>query len=241
MQSAVNHYSKTQFLTEPLSNNAFDYEERKKTNPHPQIYIPSLIDGAPQDVQTGNHIVFEAADDSGKIKSHLGLQNFIKIRRTEGNVYIIDNHNHAFYFWHLEALQRPTTLIHIDQHRDSRIPANFLTAAEAKNLDKVFEYTNTILNVGNFIPPAVKTGLIENVIMITGDAELKDFKTIPKHFILDIDLDFFAPELDFIDNTSKLQLIQKLLPKATVTTIATSPFFIDQKLALQKLNEILSP
>jgi hypothetical protein len=46
--------------------------------------------------------------------------------------------------------------------------------------------------------------------------------------ILNLDLDFFAPEMDFIDEEKKVRLIRNLLPKVKYVTIATSPYFIDQ-------------
>jgi hypothetical protein len=56
--------------------------------------------------------------------------------------------------------------------------------------------------------------------------------------ILNIDLDIFSPEMDFIDDTKKMKLIKKLLHRAPLITIATSPFFIDQEIALRKLYEL---
>jgi homogentisate 1,2-dioxygenase len=46
--------------------------------------------------------------------------------------------------------------------------------------------------------------------------------------VLNIDLDFFAPEMNFIDEEEKLKLIRNLLGKVKCVTIATSPYFIDQ-------------
>jgi hypothetical protein len=54
--------------------------------------------------------------------------------------------------------------------------------------------------------------------------------------ILNLDLDFFAPEMDFIDEEKKIRLIRNLLPKVKCVTIATSPYFIDQCIALEKLH-----
>ena len=46
--------------------------------------------------------------------------------------------------------------------------------------------------------------------------------------VLNLDLDIFAPELDFIPEAKKMQLIRNLLQKVDYVTIATSPYFIDQ-------------
>lgn len=64
-----------------------------------------------------------------------------------------------------------------------------------------------------------------------------DYK-IPKNSILNIDLDFFAPEMDFIGEWKKLQCIRNILPQVQLITIATSPYFIDQARAIEKLKLI---
>jgi len=58
------------------------------------------------------------------------------------------------------------------------------------------------------------------------------------HIILNIDLDFWAPELDHIDNNLKIEKTKYLMEKADLITISTSPFFIDQKLALEVLRKL---
>ena len=173
-------------------------------------------------------------------------------------VYIFDNHNHAFYFWQLErlggTLKNGSLLIHVDQHKDSRVPGTFLCDEGLKSADQIFKYTNTVLNVGNFIPAAQKSGLAGKVINVDSSESLAaigcDLAALrgdsgecvgraARTIILDIDLDFFAPELDYINNDLKLAVIKKLLPLANVVTIATSPFFINQEAALYWLQRIL--
>ena len=122
-----------------------------------------------------------------------------------------------------------------------RTPSVFLTPQEAQNEEMIFIYTNTILNVGNFIPAAQKTELIKQIFFIDSEKSLEEFnieKVIGENLILDVDLDFFAPDLDYINNQKKVKIIRELLPLAKVVTFATSPFFISQELALAKLREI---
>jgi hypothetical protein len=38
-------------------------------------------------------------------------------------------------------------LYHIDEHTDSRVPEKIISKEDAKDLNKVFEYTNFCLNV----------------------------------------------------------------------------------------------
>ncbi|MCC6643328.1 UPF0489 family protein [Candidatus Peregrinibacteria bacterium] len=248
MLKPFQHYQNEYLLTEPFGNNGFDYEKRSESHPEPYLRIAPLYfypnyEQAIDHFQIGITPAFEILDED-KIRSFAGLINFLSFpeRSSDAPIFVFDNHNHAFYFWHQAAqqLQLKTSLqlIHVDQHKDSRLPANFISSQEASNPEILFEYTNLTLNVGNFIPPAIKTGLLSEVINIDSETSIKEFSHNGKPFILDIDLDFFAPELDYIGNTNKISLIQKLLPKASLITIATSPYFIDQQLAKHFLEEI---
>jgi hypothetical protein len=55
---------------------------------------------------------------------------------------------------------------------------------------------------------------------------------------LNLDLDFFAPELDYIPFEDKKWIILHFAHQAQLITIATSPFFIDQKRAIEMLGEV---
>lgn len=258
-------YKKSFFISEPVSNNAFSFERRKK----PRLYVPALVEGGLENVVAGEQVVFEDFDDDGVLRSCKGLANFVRIagagRGAAGvgagdaaggvsaPIYIFDNHNHAFAFWHDErtsgALNDGAILVHIDGHKDYRMPESFLSREDSRDLAKIFEYTNSVLNVGNFIPPAEKTGLVGEVIFVLSETEIDEFDfgrleamasgAPARNLILDIDLDFFAPELDYIGNEKKLALIKRLLPLAKVVTFATSPFFIEQNLAISWLKKIL--
>ncbi|USN58290.1 MAG: hypothetical protein H6767_08520 [Candidatus Peribacteria bacterium] len=56
--------------------------------------------------------------------------------------------------------------------------------------------------------------------------------------VLNLDLDFFEPALDFIDYDLKKQVVLDIARKADLITVATSPFFIDQELALKVFRDI---
>ena len=63
---------------------------------------------------------------------------------------------------------------------------------------------------------------------------------IPREpYILDIDLDFRAPETGNAIE-SHLALLQTLIQKAEAVTIATSPYFLDQDLAIAMVKKIFS-
>lgn len=242
-------YDKPFLIREPVSNNAFSFDKR----PAAALYVAALRDGTIGDVKAGKEIVFEDFDDEGVLRSCKGLAEFVRTRLGKKPVYVFDNHNHAFAFWHLEMIRGTVkegcTIIHIDRHKDSRDPGAYLRPGEALDENAVFGYTNTTLNVGNFIPPTLITGLAREVIIIDSEDAIDsfDFDGLAEHggrgagkrdLILDIDLDFFAPEMDYIGNEKKMSLIKKLADRAKMLTIATSPFFIEPVLALKYLAEI---
>ncbi len=234
------HHYRGFFIHNPVSNNAFSYHQRKE----PKLHVAPLIEADISKLQVGSEVAFEDFDDNQKIKSCVGLKNCLKFEFSANNkkipVYIFDNHNHAYYFWNIESVkksfQKKIKLIHIDQHKDSRKPTKYPLS---NDLDTIFNYTNTELNVGNFIDPALHSGLIESVINISSQAEMDNFEIVPGDpFLLDIDMDFFDPKLDYINNNQKIDLIKNLIPRASVITVATSPFFIDQNLAIKYLRKI---
>jgi len=57
-------------------------------------------------------------------------------------------------------------------------------------------------------------------------------------YILDIDLDFRAPETGN-QIESHLALLHSLIQNAESVTIATSPFFLDQHLAIEMVGKLV--
>ena len=211
-------YNKPFYITGNYGNNAFSYEKRV----NPQLYVPPVIEGDFSDLQVGGEVVFEDFED-GKLRSCVGLRNFVKMDFWGTPGVVFDNHNHAFYFWH-EAGIRGATLVHVDQHKDTREPSEWFK-------DDAFKYTNEVLNVGNYIPPAVKCGTVNEVVSITGNVGL-DQEPRQGNVILNLDLDFFVPEME-IDFVVARKFLREQAKVADLITVATSPFFIDQKKALE--------
>jgi hypothetical protein len=52
-------YSTPTYISDPIGNNAFSFEERKALLSPGEIYIPSLIQGTLADLQRGSEICFE--------------------------------------------------------------------------------------------------------------------------------------------------------------------------------------
>lgn len=240
----MSQYQQPFFITEKVSNNAFNYERRQQTH-EPKIYVPQLRQGTLADVKIGTQTAFEDFDETDTLRSYPGLETFIKTSIGNKPTYIFDNHNHAFFFWCLEYQQKTfrdgATLIHIDQHKDTRTPESFPSESAKNNLEEAFHYTNTILNVGNFIPAGQHLGFIKDLIIIDSEASMEALQPeqLPKgNLLLDIDLDFFCPDMDYISGKAKITLIKKLYPQANMVTICTSPYFIEQSSAIDWLHQI---
>ena len=242
------------WIRENSGNNSFSFVERKERGKNPpQIWVAPLRSGEIADVKSGTQIAFEEIDEHGVLQSKTGLEFFLKFeystpkRKIPG--VILDNHNHAFYFWH-EALQKgilapPSKLVHIDAHTDLREPDSLLSISENADLEKVFHYTNEVLNVGNFIVPAIHTNCIDSqILMITSELAMENFAAdevkIPAEqtIIVDIDLDFWNTALVDIPEQKLFEFTRKWLARADFITVATSPFFISQERALEVFQKL---
>jgi len=226
-------------IAEPIGNNAFSHQKRHNKC----IYIAPLVPGTLSDVQAGTQVVFSEFED-GVEKNRTGLKKFIYHPSQGKDIFVFDNHNHAFFFWMAAYLQGKIEpglpLVHVDQHSDMREPLTYppYTLSADLNLKKVFEYTNYKLNVGNFIKPALKLNLFSDVKIIDSSTSFQE--NVTGEFVLDIDLDVFSEEMAYIDKDYKIKQIKKLIARTNFITIATSPYFIDQQKAIAVLNQLLS-
>jgi hypothetical protein len=232
-------YSRPFEIEGPVGNNALSYDRR---GPAPRLWVPSVVTGRFDDVAAGDRVVFEDFDEHGTLLSCIGLRHLVKTEWAGVPTVVIDNHNHAFYFWQDArlggGLDAGATLIHVDQHRDTRVPAR---AYDGQTLEDAFAYTNFHLNVGNYVIPAEQAGVIGDMQMVTSGDALHDLRlTSRRNKILNIDLDFFAPEMSYVDFDLAARFIAAHLSTASLVTIATSPFFMDQAEALRVLQRLVS-
>ena len=259
-------YKNPFYLTSPIWNNVFSYEKRENK----QLYIPSLIEiNNFDDIELWEEVAFEDYWFDWKLSTNKWLKNFYKIiphlTSPQGigitaPIYLFDNHNHAFYFWYLArnewTIWDDNTLIHIDEHADTRDNNKYLSKEDSQDLEKVYQFTNEVLNVGDYIIPAQEEWIIWDIIQIRNETNLNDYLnnlTFPKGvpevwgggikkngqgIILNLDLDFFQPDLDFIDYDLKKKVVLDAASKASVITIASSPFFINQELAIRVFKDI---
>ena len=241
-------YKKPFYLTEPVWNNVFSYEKRESK----KLYIPKLIQidnfdeiKLQEDIEK---IAFEDFGFDDKLSTNYWLENFYKIDWKGKDIYLFDNHNHAFYFWYLVrqegVIWDNNTLIHIDEHADTRDNNKHLLKPDSKDLEKVFNFTNNVLNVGDYIIPAKEEWIIWDIVQIRNTSNLEDYlknrNKYNNNIILNLDLDFFQPDLDFIDYELKKKVVLDAASKAKMITISTSPFFIKQELAVKVFKDIFS-
>ena len=241
-------YNKWFFIENPVWNNEFSFDKRQNK----KLFVPEIIEAKSFDEikfqDDLEKIAFEDFDFDDKLSTNYWLKNFYRFQMWWKEVVLFDNHNHAFYFWY-EARSRKiiwdkNILIHIDQHADTRDNDKIISKSDSKSLEKVFDFTNFVLNVWDYIIPAKKEGIIENIVQIRNTKNLEDYlqnfsnKKNNSKIILNLDLDFFASELDFIDFELKKKVILDVFEKASYVTVCTSPFFVDQRLAVEKFKEI---
>lgn len=223
------------FIEKLCGNNIFSYEERTEK----KIFVPKLINGDLNDVKCGNTVSFAEVDENGVENLCFGIKNMVEIDfKNNKKVYIFDNHNHSFYFWckalNENLIKKGMTLVHVDQHKDTRVPDNY--NVDVYNMDDVFKYTNEVLNVGSFIKPALEKDIFSELIIVDSTYSL-GYK-IPEKIVLDIDLDFFSKDMDYIDMDVKIDRVRYYIEKADIITIATSPYFIEQKRAIDVLKRL---
>lgn len=178
-------------------------------------YITPIKQGSVSDVKIGSHIVFEETDEQGNLHQCTGLDYIIQT----WNITVVDNHDRV-----LEFREQDLPVIHIDQHTDLR-PVG-----------------PDGINVGNFLRHALDTGFISSAIQINTEYKLLNFdhkKELNTTYILDIDLDFWAPEMSIEYYHKTIQKTKSLISDAKIITIATSPYFLNQELALTILKDLV--
>lgn len=227
------------YIDKPLGNNIFSFEERINK----RIYVPELLDSGFEGISIEGQASFIEVDE-GVEKACIGLKNMYYLRHEnilDKDVYLFDNHNHAFFFW-CKALKegrftKGVKLVHIDQHKDTRTPPNY--EVDIEDIEDVKRYTNEVLNVGSFIKPALHHGMFTSLDIIDSTYTLD--QEIPKEeFVLDIDLDFFSRDMEYIDFDYKLSKVKEYIELADVITIATSPYFIEQDRAIDVLKKLFN-
>ena len=224
-------------IDEPVGNNAFSFEQRACR----VLQVAPLIRGSLADVLPGEAVVFGEYDEGCEHRK-TGLCQMVYWPHGHKQIFIFDNHNHAFFFWAAGLLAgwfpAGLPLLHVDQHRDMRVPPQHYPGKthQALTLSGAFHYANFVLNVGNFIVPALQLGIFSTVQMVDSSHAFREAP--PPQFVLDIDIDIFAPEMAYIDEEEKCGIIRGYIERSSFITIATSPYFIDQPTAIRWIGRL---
>lgn len=221
------------FIEDAVGNNAFSYDERKCK----KIYVAKLKDASIHDVKIGENTAFAEMYDGCELQC-MGLENIYHLKidaYMDKDIYLFDNHNHAFYFW-CKALSegkilKGMKLLHVDQHKDTRVPPSY--DVDICDREDVIRYTTDVLNVGNFIMPAIYHSIFDDVEIVDSSYSLE--RVVDYRYVLDIDLDFFSRDMSYIDFEWRMDRVREYISHADVITIASSPYFIEQKKAIEAL------
>ena len=258
------------YITEPVGNNEFNYNERIALWSKGKIFVPNLIQWTVADLEEGSEIVFEETNN-WELVSCTWLKNFIDTSYKWVPTYIFDNHNHALFFRYRHTAQlkapflspfakgdaegrgilkkesltkwgfKPFVVIHIDQHADTKENKNSFKAVHSSP-QEAFGFTNYACNVGNFLTSAKDAEIIDEIIQVRTDYTLNQLWTLNfelwTHYILDIDMDFREQKTDK-EIQSDFEIIRKLIDNVCLITIATSPYFMEQKQAIKLIKELL--
>ena len=184
-----------------IGNNSFSYI------PGRSLYVPPLCEYRKSSViESGGEIVFADRWDN-ELKLCTGLKNaFVGV--TGGSAtpfYLCDNHNLVLEAWETVKSYTPhLTLLHLDQHRDDAV------------FEGSFENFLTESRICDYIDFAKRAEWIDaEHLSFTESMDFEKNISLPdnRRFILNIDLDIFAPEVTHISLDEKIGLIKEVMPK----------------------------
>jgi hypothetical protein len=204
------------FETENKGNNQFSFYPGKK------IWVSPIQKGT--EFSLGTEIVF-----SDNAKESRGLEANIFGYTEHSNIpfFLCDNHNRVLEAW--EHIPHPFFVVHVDMHYDSQ-----KYEGDIQN----WKQESTIVN---YLDIAYKLQWREKEYLCFCNSFVQqDFSILVKKetVVLNLDLDFFDPENTVYSLEEKIEIIAKVLPCVSYITVATSPLFIDQDLAI-KIAKIL--
>lgn len=237
-------------ITEAVGNNRFG----QKSGTVLPLEIPRRIFGDFSDVRLSSRAAFRDSVEWGVhergTREMPGLENFVTVEWNGIPLHVFDNHNFALGFW-LEAyangeLPKGFRVIHIDMHSDLWKNGFDLDLESAHDVRYVEDFVNFKTEVGNYVDPAIRSGLVGEFVKIEGEGELVSALErlesggfddgIPT--VLNLDLDFFAPDLDYVPFGLKKRAVLEFAKKSRMVTVATSPGFVDGGLALEVFSRL---
>ena len=81
--------------------------------------------------------------------------------------------------------------------------------------------------------------MVGETLLVMGEDGLHNFTLAGReNTILNLDLDFFAPEMSSVDFELARRFVDRYRSSASLITVATSPFFIHQQRAITYLRKL---
>ena len=211
-----------------IGNNSFSYIPGRSLSVAPVCeYRKNSV------IESGEEIVFADRWDD-ELRECFGLKSaFVGMTGGSGTpFYLCDNHNLVLEAWNMVKLYTPRlTLVHLDQHRDDAV------------FDGSFDNFLTESRICDYIDFAKRAEWINTEhLSFTESIDFEEDVPLPDdgRFILNIDLDLFAPEVTHISLEDKIDLIKKVMPRTELITIATSPGFIEASRAIPLAELLIS-
>jgi len=237
------------YIKKPIWNNKLSFIERQKLWSECKLYIPQIENEVSLNskneikyflddkLKLWDKVVFEEVMN-WKLFSKTWLETYLVFNYKNSKICIFDNHNIAFYFiWkYFLKTKKQLDLVHIDQHSDMYEPDFYPQKLE--NLEDIIKYTFEWINVWNYLLPLKKIWFIKKILQKrTEISVLETDNKILENSILNIDLDFW--EENMATTNESLEKLKNYIWKSPLILIATSPYFIDQKKALELIYELL--
>lgn len=141
------------------------YSERREDPKNKDLSIPQLRIGGIDQVRYSTQYYATASSGLG----NLGLENNIRTNLEGSNtsLYIVDNHQYAFFAWCEAILEgnidKEAILLHFDEHDDATAVVQIV---KTNDLAAVYDFVCSLWE-GDFIFPAVYNGLMNKVYWIS--------------------------------------------------------------------------
>ncbi|MEA3304354.1 MAG: UPF0489 family protein [Patescibacteria group bacterium] len=222
-----------------VGNNSFSLDTRPSTAVE-KLFIPSLEYAEDfSQAYIGDKPVFQDYDEYDNWDIQNGLEKFLisKTQSSQTPISLIDNHNHVYLIWEQcighKIIDTGFQLVHIDAHRDEAPCPYYYPGIPSSEL-QIADYIDAGFQAGYIkkLTSICESGKFEEIPLPCRDAINRVSTSQNQSLILNIDIDIFMPDSEYINTEDKVRIISYYAKHADLITLATSPHFIDQQYAI---------